>query len=400
MNTITAMKSFKFRAYAGSKDHDKLDQILINHCELYNAALENRKTAYITHKESITKYDQFKEWTLVRQDDIRWSVEDLRLARGTISRVDKAFASFYRRVKQGINPGYPRFKSKTRFETLELAYNKGTIKFNTKGDKLITKIKGIPRLEIPIKNREIPDLDNIKSLTITKKLNRIDIVLTAKVELKPIIKTGAILGVDLGVNKRATTSDGDIIPRIDTSDTKKKKLQRRVSRAKKGSNNRKKKIKAYGKECNKVAESNKQTTHRLTSDLIKIYDLIVLEKLNIKGMTAAGRSYKKGLNREILANRWGMLRNQLTYKAEWAGKDIVLVNPKYTSQTCSNCGMKDKQSRQGERFKCKSCGFEIDADLNAAINILRRGQEISGRVGIEPVRTAKCSTNPVLTGCT
>ena len=270
------------------------------------------------------------------------------------------------------------------------------LRFNAKKTKLITNIKGIPRLEIPINKREVPDLDNIKTLTITKKLDRIDVAFNAKIEIEPLELTGQALGIDLNVSKRAATSDGEIIPRIDTSDTKKKRLQRKVSRAQKGSNSRKKKVKAYAKECARVAESNKQATHRLTTDLIRNYDFIALEKLNIKNMTKEGGSSKKGLNREILANRWGMLRNQLNYKAEWAGKEVVLVNPKFTSQICSNCGIKDPNNRQGEWYSCSSCDFEIDADINAAINILRRGLELirsSGRVEVSSMRTVKCSIN-------
>ena len=315
MNTI--VKSFKFRAYAAKQGHQQLDQMLVDHCELYNAALHNRKLAYKYHKESISKFDQFKELTLVRQDDERWNNESVWLARGTITRVDRAFSGFFSRVKRGEKPGYPRFKSRSRFETLELNYKKGMLRFNAKKTKLITNIKGIPRLEIPINKREVPDLDNIKTLTITKKLCRIDLAFNAKIEIEPLELTGQALGIDLNVSKRAATSDGEIIPRIDTSDTKKKRLQRKVSRAQKGSNSRKKKVKAYAKECARVAESNKQATHRLTTDLIRNYDFIALEKLNIKNMTKEGGSSKKGLNREILANRWGMLRNQLNYKAEW-----------------------------------------------------------------------------------
>ena len=93
----------------------------------------------------------------------------------------------------------------------------------------------------------------------------------------------------------------------------------------------------------------------------------------------------------------GMIRSQLQYKAEWAGRVIVLVDPKYTSQICSNCGIKDKTNRDGEHFHCKSCGLDIDADLNAAINILRRALKqfkSSGRAGIEPVSAVECSTKP------
>ena len=104
--SIKVVKSFKFRAYVSKQGHQQLDRMLVDHCELYNAALENRKLAYKYHKESISKFDQFKELTLVRQDDPKWSSEHAFIARGTITRVDRAFSGFFSRVKRGEKPGY------------------------------------------------------------------------------------------------------------------------------------------------------------------------------------------------------------------------------------------------------------------------------------------------------
>ena len=273
------VKSFKYRAYANKKGHAELDQILIDHCELYNAVLENRRTAYEYHKVSIKKKDQYNEWTLVRQDDPRWDNESLRLARGTIDRVDTAFTGFHKRVKKGEKPGYPRYRSRSRFETLAVNnVQSGMVKLNGDGTKYIVKIKGLPRLEIPIKGREAPDPKSIRSLTITKKDRKINVVFNARIEMEPLEPVNREVGLDMGVKKRITTSDGDFIERVDTSETNKKRLQRKVSRAKPGSKSRKRKVKNYRRECNKVADRKKQATHRLTTDMIRTYDFIALER--------------------------------------------------------------------------------------------------------------------------
>jgi putative transposase len=116
---------------------------------------------------------------------------------------------------------------------------------------------------------------------------------------------------------------------------------------------------------------NRNACHRATTRIVRSHGLIAVEKLNVKRMTTKGLK-KKGLNREILTQSWGLLRNQLQYKAEWAGREFVEVDPKYTSQDCHRCGARNRPGRS-ERYACAACGLRMDRDENAALNILRAG---------------------------
>ena len=129
--------------------------------------------------------------------------------------------------------------------------------------------------------------------------------------------------------------------------------------------------------------SNRNECHRLTTEIVHRFGLIAIEELNINSMTASAKgtvdnpgknvSQKSGLNRSISEQTWGMIRQQLTYKAAWAGRELVVVDPRYTSQTCSRCEYVSSASRDGKGFKCSRCGYVADADINAAVNILHRG---------------------------
>ena len=116
---------------------------------------------------------------------------------------------------------------------------------------------------------------------------------------------------------------------------------------------------------------NRNTCHRVTTEIVRNHGLIAVEELDVKGMTTKWLT-KKSLNREILSQTWGLLRIQLQYKAEWAGREFVDVDPKYTSQDCHRCGARNKPGRS-ETYRCAACDLRMDRDHNAALNILRAG---------------------------
>ena len=179
------------------------------------------------------------------------------------------------------------------------------------------------------------------------------------------------MGIDLGVRKRAVLSTGERIERNRRDWAGIRKQQRKISRCKKISKTRRKRIVQLSRLRHREAVRNRNACHRLSSRIIREHGLIAVEKLNIQGMVTKG-SKKKGLNREILTQSWGLLRNQLQYKAEWAGREFVEVNPAYTSQDCHRCGARHDPGRS-ETFRCRACGLGMDRDHNAALNILRAG---------------------------
>ena len=186
----------------------------------------------------------------------------------------------------------------------------------------------------------------------------------------------------MGVSKRMTFSDGSIIERREVDRSRETRLRQAVSRSQKGSNTRRKRVASLSRETYRNAARNRNFCHEITTSLARKYGLIAIEDLQIRNMvrSAAGTletpgvnvAAKSELNRAIKEQTWGMLRYQLTYKAEWASGQLVAVNPRFTSQACSGCGLIDSENRKKDRYLCSGCGVEMDADVNAALNILHR----------------------------
>lgn len=195
------------------------------------------------------------------------------------------------------------------------------------------------------------------------------------------------LGIDVGINLFAATSDGDKIEglkALSCSERRLRRYQKSVSRKVKGSCNRKKAIQKLGNLHRKIANKRKDWISKLSTELADRHCVIALEDLKIKNMSASaagsveepGRNVKQkaGLNKSILDAAWGDFRRQLEYKTQWRGGQVVRVNPAYTSQRCSSCGHTAKENRKAQEvFACVACGQTENADVNAAKNILAAG---------------------------
>ena len=337
---------------------------------LYNAALEERKMAWESEQRSVTLFDQMKGLTSQRKDDPEGlgSVA-VKAERGMLVRLDRAFKAFFRRCKAGEKPGFPRFRSLARMETIDIVDPKASmVKKRARGYAI--RPKGFPTIRI-FPSRPLPDGCPLKVMRIVRKPNRVSVDLTYEVEKPPLPKCESSVGIDLGVRQRAVLSTGERIERNRRDWAGIRKQQRKVSKCKKGSKTRRKRIQQLSRIRHREAVRNRNACHRLSTRIIRENGLIAVEKLNIPGMVRKG-SKKKGLNREILTQSWGLLRNQIQYKAEWAGRKIVEVNPAYTSQDCHRCGARHDPGRS-ETFRCRDCGLGMDRDHNAALNILRAG---------------------------
>ena len=180
------------------------------------------------------------------------------------------------------------------------------------------------------------------------------------------------VGIDMGVSKRLTLSNGETVEKREIDRSRLIRLQRSVSRKQKGSNNRRKSVSLLAKEWQRLTDKERNYLHRLTSELTKMYDFIAIEKLETRKML-----HNKNLAKSILEQTWGEFITLLNEKAESAGVKVVRVDPKNTSQECSNCGATVKKSLSVRTHKCL-CGYEADRDINAALNILHRGISIAG----------------------
>ena len=379
-------KTYQIRAYTNSAGYNKIDVVLRNCAQLYNAALEEWKSAY-RHKEhslsvNRTQFDQFNELTGIRKDDPEfWGSLSVQIPRGVLVRLDRARRAFFKRVQNGETPGYPRFKAGPRWRTIEIAESSGSM-VRKQGRGYVVRIKGLPILKLR-KSMELPSSEKLKGLMISRRGRRLWVNLTYRVEKEALPLSSSSVGIDMGVADRLSLSTGERIERRRKPNEKINRAQQRLSRCLKGSRRWRQRRVVLANIQDRERIRNRNECHRITTDLIMRFGIIVLEDLAIRNMTASASgtieqpgtnvAQKTGLNRAITEQTWGMIRQQLTYKAEWAGRQLVVVDPRYTSQTCSGCGVVSGSQRRGKEYKCASCGMLMDADVNAAINILNIG---------------------------
>ena len=387
-------KTYQLRAYASSSGYDRMDDVLRNCGRLYNAALEEWQSAYRhkghTFSVSRTKFDQIKELTGIREDDLEfWGSLSLQIARGVLVRLDRARQSFFRRVAAGETPGFPRFKSGRRWRTIEIAESsKAMVK--QRGSIHFVKVKGLPPLRVR-KGVSLPPPEQLKALTITLRGRRLWVNLTYAVRQENLSHSSEVVGVDMGVSDRLALSTGELVQRRDKPNVKLRRARRRLSRCRKGSRNWKQRRAVLANQQHRERVRNRNECHHITTDLARRFGFIAVEDLNINNMTASAKGtaeqpgrnvrQKAGLNRAIAEQSWGIIRQQLTYKAAWAGRELVAVDPRGTSQTCSRCGAQSAEHRDGKVYNCLLCGMQLDADVNASINILRRGLARGNKVG-------------------
>jgi len=277
-------------------------------------------------------------------------------------RLSDAYKAFFRRVKAGEKPGFPRFKSRVK----SITYPQSGFKFTSDSRLEVSKIGRIPI----VKHRELAGC--VKTLTLKQnKIGQWFAVFSCEVETKKVKHKGKTIGIDVGLTHFATLSDGTKIenPRhLLKSEERLKLLHRRVSRKKKGSMNRRKAKYRLAKLELKVANQRQDFLHKLSHEITQKYKTISIEKLNIKGMVR-----NHCLAKHIHDAGWGMFAQFFTYKAVTSGGLTLCVNPQRTSMTCNICGHIQPMPLSQRTFKCEGCGNVEDRDVNAGKNILARG---------------------------
>lgn len=365
-------RTYKFRLYPTKEQKKTLINVL-NLCQkLYNACLYQRKLSWKIYKKGISRRYQQDQLIELKTGINEYNSVFTQVLYEVVFKVDKSFQNFFRRVKKGEKPGYPRFKSYWRYDSF--TYPQAGFKLNEKQLHL-SKIGDINI----ILHREIPADAIIKTLTI-KRDNVGDWYACFSVVLpdtpKIVINTEKVVGIDVGISNLVTLSSGEYLDNSTNLRKYKRKLKlvdRRLSRKKKGSQNRKKARHIRAKVYRKLKRIEEDNLHKVSLNIVKNYDVVGFEKLNIKGMVK-----NHYLARVINYARWNTLIQYTTYKAEDAGKTVVLVNPKNTTQECSSCGNIVKKSLAVRIHNCPVCRLYIDRDLNASINIRNRTLEKLG----------------------
>ncbi len=358
------LKSYKYRLYPTKNQVNSLNIQLEGHLFLYNQALAQKKETYKTTGKGISYSKQATTLLpCLRKENNNILLCNYSSLQQTLRRLDKTFKAFFRRVKVKEEPGYPRFKSKERFNTINYAkFGDGC---NIKENRLYIQNAGYIKVKW---HRQIAGI--IKTLSVIRRNGKWYVSFIVEENTKPLAKTGKIIGIDVGLNAFIATNTGDKIIKpkhLKNAEKELTKAHQRISRRKKGSNRRRKAVKLLAKKYEKVVNRRIDFYHKTSAEIVKHYDGFAVENLNIKNMVKNHR-----LAKSIHDAGWGIFLNILKYKAESAGKWYMEVSPNGTSQICSSCGNIVKKSLGIRIHNCPHCGLSLDRDTNAAINILAR----------------------------
>lgn len=382
-------RAYVFRLRPTARQHVALAACVDAHRELYNAALQERRDGWSHRKTRIYYGDQSAQLTEIRAarpDQAVWSFSSQQ---ATLRRLNKAFDGFFRRVKRGDIPGYPRFKGKARFDSVEWPKDGDGARWQPETKRVY--LQGIGQVKVH-QHRQVQG--RVKTIQIKRQGRRWMLVLSCDdVPANPLPAAGAQAGIDVGVVTYATLSDGTEVanPRWARQEAARlEAAQKRLRRATRGSSNRSARRETVAARHRKIASRRKDFHHKQARELVARYDLLVVEDLKISNMVRRakpipdpgnpgqflpnGGRAKSGLNRSISDAGWGQFVSILRAKAEDAGRTWIEVNPRHTSDGCECCGHAAAENRVSQAvFVCQRCGHSAPADEHAARNILRAG---------------------------
>lgn len=362
----TRRATFKYRLYPTRAQRSSMQKALGACRWVYNKTLEVRKTAWEQEQRSVSRYDTIKMLPDLKKEHSFLDNAHSQSLQEVCNRVDLAFQAFFRRIKSGEKPGYPRFRGCNRYSSF--TYPQSGFKFMPDGCLRLAKIGSVKiKLHRPI-------LGQIKTLTIRRNaLGHWYACFSCVIEAKPLPPSPNTVGVDVGIAHFATLSTGEQIPNpcfFRKDEKALGKAQRQFSKYAKGTPERNKYRQVVRHIHNRIANRRTDFAHKLSRRLVNEFQIIVLEDLNIQDMQ---RDNFPGMNKSIADAAWYQFRQYTAYKAEDAGRSCIVIDPRNTSQICSSCGQIVRKDLSERVHKCSRCGLVMDRDLNASLNILARG---------------------------
>ncbi|WP_274559945.1 RNA-guided endonuclease InsQ/TnpB family protein [Streptomyces spiramyceticus] len=391
-------RAYRFLLRPTVRQAQALSEMLRDHCSLYNGALQERRDAYRHASKTSVKYGQqsaqlkeIRAFDPERQG--RWSFSSQQ---ATLRRLDKAFQAFFRRVKAGEKPGYPRFRGVNWFDTVDFPKDGDGCRWDSTPHAPVTRVRlqGVGHVRVH-QHRTVKG--RVKTVSVKREGRQWYVILACDdVPGEPLPATGAVTGIDMGVNHFLTTSEGAHVPNprhgkrnaeaLAESQRALKAFPRRKRENRTAKHRRA--VEKVAKLHRKVRRQRTDHAHKTALAIVRDYDQIGHERLSIANMVRTpkpkpdpetpgaflpnGAASKSGLNRNILDAGWGVFLGILAHKAESAGRVLIPVDPRNTSRTCPKCGHVDAENRDGEKFQCTSCQHVDHADRVGAWNVALR----------------------------
>ncbi|MCZ4126225.1 transposase [Streptomyces sp. H39-S7] len=377
-----------------------MGEMLRDHCSLYNGALQERRDAYRHISKTSVKYGQqsaqlkeIRAFDPERQG--RWSFSSQQ---ATLRRLDKAFSAFFRRVKSGDTPGYPRFRGVSWFNTVVFPKDGDGCRWDATPHDPVTRVRlqGVGHVKV---HRHRPVVGTVKTVSVKREGAKWFVVLSAEQDQpEPLPPTSSAVGIDLGIANFLADSGGGFVPNPRHGRRNAARLAAaqqalarfpRVRRDQRTAHHNRA-VETVAKLHGKVRRQRLDHAHKTALTLVREHDVIAHENLTIRNMVGAvapkpdperpgsylsnGAAAKTGLNRSISDAGWGVFLKILASKAESAGRKVIAVDPRNTSRMCPQCGHTTKENRPTQaKFHCVACGHLAHADTVAATNVLRAG---------------------------
>ena len=365
-------RTFRYRLNPTKAQEETLLWTLRRCCELYNGALQERRDHYKKFGKGISVFGQMAELKDVRVVREDFKEVNSQVLQNVLKRLDLSFQAFFRRVKAGGNPGFPRFKPSARYtsftypQLMDGKYERGA-KLILAGRKV--RLSGIGDVKVKL-HRPLEGVAKQATVSLAGDGHWYIAFVCTDLLQKLLPATGKSVGLDLGITSFAALSDGTFIenPRLfEASQHKLRLAQRKLAKKKRGSNRRKKAVLTVRKVHAKVSRSRRDFHFKVASKLLSDFDEIAVEDLNVKGLQ------RGWLSKQVSDVGWGQFVEILVAKAESAGRQVIKVSPNGTSQRCSGCQKEVRKGLHVRVHNCPHCGLSIDRDTNASLNVKRLG---------------------------
>jgi putative transposase len=362
------IRVYRYRLYPTRAQDERMRWTCERLRELYNAALEERREAYRRQGVSLSGYAQMAELRDVRAVREEYGGIHVHLLQDAVTRLDRAYRAFFRRLKAGEKAGFPRFRGRGRYTSFTFKDCKTKRSWLVAGGKRLD-LSGIGKVRIKLHR---PMEGRLKQVTVALDGDGhwYACLCCDEVPVSPLTATGQSVGIDVGVSTFATLSTGEGVanPRhFEHTQAALSRAQRIVSRRRnKRSNRRRKAVSLLAKQHARVRKTRLDFHHKIALDLVRRFDAISVEDLNIKGL-AGGI-----LAKQVHDAAWGQFISILASKAECAGREFIKVDPRGTSQICSECGAEVRKNLSVRVHDCPHCGYVADRDHNAARNVEQR----------------------------